>query len=74
MTHINIYDGSRLIGVVADAPATAWRTAVACVRGLASDAGPGRVSAPSGWMRTPGRNSYQRSGFRAVNTFRAVAP
>lgn len=70
MIHLSIYDGTRLIGVVTDTPAAAWRTAVACVRGLASDAGPGRADGLEGWMRTPGRHSYQRAGFRAVNTFR----
>lgn len=71
MTHINIYDRTTLIGVISGDPRDAWITARACVNGLARDA-LGRISASHReWFRTPGRISYQRSGFRAVNTFRA---
>ena len=71
MTHISIYDVSTLIGVITDEPRKAWESARACVNSLANDAGPARrESTHREWFRTPGRNSYQRSGFRAVNTFR----
>lgn len=70
--HISIYDSCTLVGVVSDSPRKAWRTARACVNGLANDAGPARVAASHReWYRTPGRFSYERGGFRAVSTFRS---
>lgn len=71
-THISIYDSTKLVGVVCDDPRTAWQTARACINSLAHDAGPARVAASHReWYRTPGRYAYERSGFRAVNTFRS---
>lgn len=70
-THINIYDRSTLIAVVSGVAREAWEAARESVRTLARDAGQARVdSNHQEWIRTPGRMSYQRAGFRAVNTFR----
>lgn len=72
-THINIYDGWILLGVVSGEPRDAWSTARQTVNALANDAGPGRLGIfQRKWSRLPGVNSYQRSGFRAVNTFPVV--
>jgi hypothetical protein len=74
MTHISIYDSCTLLGVLAGAPRKAWSEARAIVNALAHDAGPARrESSHREWFRPRGRNGYMRSGFRAVNTFRADA-
>lgn len=71
-THINIYDSCTLIAVVSGVPRTAWQDARALVRALARDAGAARASASNaGWCRPRGWASYDRAGFRAVNTFRS---
>lgn len=72
-THISIYEGTRRIGVLTDEPRAAWLTARSIINNLAHDAGPAMLNrSHREWFRTPGRNSYQRGMFRAVNTFRAA--
>lgn len=64
-THVSIYDGDQLLAVVCD-----WQVARDVVNSLAGDAGPARAcSDHREWFRTPGRVTYERSGFRAVSTF-----
>lgn len=70
-THINIYDRSHLVAVVSGLPHVAWKIARTQIKALARDAGPGRLSSVhQEWVRIPGRMSFHRAGFRAVNTFR----
>lgn len=72
MTHISIYDSSTLVAVITGVPRDAWLEARAIVNALAHDAGPARLDrSHREWFRPRGRNGYTRSGFRAVNTFRA---
>lgn len=70
-SHISIYDRSTRIAVISGDPRDAWRTARTTVNALAADAGRGSTEQHHReWFRTPGRASYARGGFRAVNTFR----
>jgi hypothetical protein len=69
-THVSIYDGAKLLGALDGEPRDAWGTARAIVNLLAHEAGRARLGANHReWYRPAGRNAYERSGFRAVNTF-----
>ncbi len=71
MTHVSIYDGPTLLGVIDGEPRAAWSTARAAVNLLAHEAGRARLGAHHReWYRPAGRTAYERSGFRAINTFK----